>query len=343
MAAPGPGARAAFAAYVALAAATWIVPRRPWGKSVALAADVIALSGALWLGMNPWLTFLPAAFLATEILVFHEWPELLLAGGPILLLVWFLQPPLMPGYLALLLAMGAGVLVRRSLQERLFQVSRQAVLYRAESQSARTLERDRLADDFHDGPLQAFTGLLVRLGVVRRLIEKDKPREAISELDLLRQLWQEQTLEVRAFVQEVRHGQSGPADLSDAIRRAVQQFERHSDIVVRLKTPDTLPELPAGSAVALLQMIREALHNVHKHARASLVSIQVAAVAGGVEVSVEDNGGGFPFGGTYTLKDLELLDVGPLSIRRRVRDMRGELALESRPGQGSTLRIRIPS
>ena len=61
-----------------------------------------------------------------------------------------------------------------------------------------------------------------------------------------------------------------------------------------------------------------------------------------LEISAEDNGGGFPFSGSFSLEELELLRLGPVSIKRRVRMLGGELQLESKPGQGASLQIRIP-
>jgi len=61
-----------------------------------------------------------------------------------------------------------------------------------------------------------------------------------------------------------------------------------------------------------------------------------------LEVVVEDNGSGLPFSGTFSLEELELLHLGPLSIRRRVRMLGGDLAITSNPGQGAKLEIRVP-
>jgi signal transduction histidine kinase len=61
-----------------------------------------------------------------------------------------------------------------------------------------------------------------------------------------------------------------------------------------------------------------------------------------LEIAVEDNGSGFPFGGTFSLDELEQLRLGPISIKRRVRMLGGDLVLESKPGQGAKLEIRVP-
>ena len=61
-----------------------------------------------------------------------------------------------------------------------------------------------------------------------------------------------------------------------------------------------------------------------------------------LEMSVDDNGRGFHFSGTYTLEELELLRLGPASLKRRARSLNAEVTLESRPGRGAGLKFRIP-
>ena len=61
-----------------------------------------------------------------------------------------------------------------------------------------------------------------------------------------------------------------------------------------------------------------------------------------LHIEIEDDGTGFPFSGTYDLPELEALRIGPGSIKRRVRSLGGDILVNSRPGHGSTLRIRIP-
>jgi signal transduction histidine kinase len=92
----------------------------------------------------------------------------------------------------------------------------------------------------------------------------------------------------------------------------------------------------------VLQMIREALHNVQKHAGATRVAVTMDKTERGIEVAIEDNGHGFNFAGTYSLEELELLRLGPASLKRRARSLSAELQLESRPGRGTGLKFRIP-
>jgi len=84
------------------------------------------------------------------------------------------------------------------------------------------------------------------------------------------------------------------------------------------------------------------LHNVQKHSGATRVAVAVDKSDRGLELSVDDNGRGFAFSGSYSLEELELLRLGPASLKRRARSLNAEMVLESRPGRGAGLKFRIP-
>ena len=89
-------------------------------------------------------------------------------------------------------------------------------------------------------------------------------------------------------------------------------------------------------------MLKEALHNIQKHAGATRVAVAMEKTDRGLEISVDDNGHGFGFAGTYSLEELELLRLGPASLKRRARALNADMVLESRPGRGTGLKVRVP-
>src|SRR5262249_33390522 len=99
---------------------------------------------------------------------------------------------------------------------------------------------------------------------------------------------------------------------------------------------------PQEMSLEVLQMLRESLHNVQKHAGASRVAVAMEKTDRGLEISIDDNGHGFPFAGTYSLEELELLRLGPASLKRRARSLHADLLVESRRGRGGGLKFRIP-
>jgi signal transduction histidine kinase len=182
----------------------------------------------------------------------------------------------------------------------------------------------------------------MRLEIVRKLLERDF-KAGVAELQVVQDLARSQVRELRAFLHSMRPVELDGANLSIAARRVIDSFQKESGIPVTLVGGDAPLDLPEGLVSEVLQMLREALHNVQKHASASRVAVSIQKGTKLLEVSVDDNGRGFHFSGTYNLEELELLQLGPASLKRRARSLNADLVLDSRPGQGAGLKMRIPA
>lgn len=248
---------------------------------------------------------------------------------------------LSPGVLLSGTAVTVMALQRQALQVRLRAAARQAMMYRSEAEYAREAERQRIAHDFHDGPLQCFVGFQMRLQVVRKVMDRD-PQRAVAELEELQQLARSQGEEIRQFVRNMRPPEIDGAGLVPSIKKLVETFERDTGVISTFVGSTTRVPPETQSATEVLQIVREALHNVQKHARAKHLTVGVGRDGEVFELSIEDDGEGFPFAGAYSLDELELLKRGPVTIRSRVKSLKGELLLDSDPGKRTALKIRIP-
>lgn len=248
---------------------------------------------------------------------------------------------LSPGVLLSGTAVTVMALQRQALQVRLRAAARQAMMYRSEAEHAREAERQRIAHDFHDGPLQCFVGFQMRLQVVRKMMDRD-PAKAIAEVEELQQLARNQGEEIRQFVRSMRPPEIDGAGLVPSIKKLVESFERDTGVVSTFVGSTTRVPPETQSATEVLQIVREALHNVQKHAQAKHLTVGVGRDGEIFELSIEDDGNGFPFAGAYSLDELDLLKRGPVTIRSRVRNLNGELLLDSDPGKRTALKIRIP-
>ena len=231
-------------------------------------------------------------------------------------------------------------LQKQNYEGRLQQLSRQNVLLRVDVQKSREHERQRIAADFHDGPLQAFIGFLMRLELLRKLMERDVNR-AMDELKQLQVIAKQQVNDLRAFVRSMRPAEVEGSSLAASVSRLVEQFQRDVGITATFSSADFDEPPETETALEVMQIVREALNNVQKHSKATRVMVSIAKNNGALEVNIDDNGGGFPFSGQYSLEELDLMRLGPASIKRRVRTLGGELLVESRPGEGSGLRVRV--
>ena len=209
------------------------------------------------------------------------------------------------------------------------------------SRQARDADRHKLAGDFHDGPLQAFISVQMRLEVLRKLLERD-PRAAAEELHELQEISMSQITELRGFLRGIRPVEVGEGGLVSCLSRMVADFQKHAGITATFQSGDSQDLQPSPEASAeIVQIVREALNNVQKHSRATRIAVALNRVGKSIEFSVEDNGVGFPFSGSFNLDEQELLRIGPFSIQKRVRNLKGELIVESRPERGSGLKVRI--
>ncbi len=238
------------------------------------------------------------------------------------------------------LACGCAVNKRRQLAqiERLkddMQETRRA------AEKAREDERQRIASDFHDGPLQSFISLQMRLEILRKLLERDF-NGGMDDLRQLQTLAVQQIRDLRAFLHAMRPVDVDGTNLVATARRTAEAFQKETGIPVTFIGATTPVGLPQEMTAEVLQMIREALHNVQKHAGATRVAVAMEKTDRGLEISIDDNGHGFNFAGAYSLEELELLRLGPASLKRRARSLNADLQIESRPGRGAGLKVRIP-
>jgi signal transduction histidine kinase len=230
---------------------------------------------------------------------------------------------------------------KKRLESRMEEMDGEAGETREEAQRAREAERQRIASDFHDGPLQSFISLQMRLEILRKLLERDSGA-GMDDLRDLQELAQQQVKELRAFVRSMRPPDMQGSNLYASARRICESFQKESGIPVSFVGGEGPLKFPEEMASEVIQMLREALHNVLKHAGATRVAVSLERVAKTLELSVDDNGGGFHFSGVYSLDELELLRLGPASFQRRARALNAEMTLESRPGRGAGLKLRVP-
>ena len=189
--------------------------------------------------------------------------------------------------------------------------------------------------------MQSFISLQMRLEILRKLLDRDF-EAGMQDLKQLQSLAQSQVRDLRAFVHSMRPADVDGASLIATARRTAEEFQKESGIPVTFLGTNKPVGLPQEMTLEVLQMLREALHNVQKHAAATRVAVEVEKTDRGLEISVDDNGHGFSFAGTYSLEELELLRLGPASLKRRARSLNADLLLESRPGRGSGIKFRIP-
>jgi signal transduction histidine kinase len=311
---------------------------------VGVLADTLYFGLWAWMAPGAWMPSMAAGYLLGTTCILQDLPRTTAVAVVALLLALLLPSPTVPSLVWTVGAAGAVAAslstYKRYLDERMSALLRNNLIIRSQAEGAREAERQRIAADFHDGPLQSFISFQMRLEIIKKLMARD-PAAAAEELRQLQVLCKGQVADLRSFVRSMRPADEGMS-LSASLNRMVDGFQRDAGIVATFTSAEFHDPSAVEVSLELLQIVRETLNNIQKHSSATRVAVSAARVDDTIEVTVEDNGAGFPFSGRFTLDELELLRLGPVSIKRRVRMLSGQLVIESKPGQGAKVEIRLP-
>lgn len=221
-------------------------------------------------------------------------------------------------------------LLRRRL-ERHLELSRQIL----ESQES---ERHRIAANLHDSLGQ---NLLVIKNQARLAMQPAEETVRQNRLDEISECASEAIAEVREITYALRPYQLDRLGLTQTIRATVNRAAENSSILFASHTDDVDGVFDKESEIHVYRIVQEAVNNIVKHSGATEAAVVVKKLVATVSVSIRDNGRGFD---AAAVEKSESLDVGHglNGIKERTRIISGTFAIDSRPGQGTTLSIEIP-
>jgi signal transduction histidine kinase len=201
---------------------------------------------------------------------------------------------------------------------------------RARLVRAQEVERRRIERDLHDGVQQDLVALLGHSARVRRELDRD-PAAGEAALDDL----QAGLRHVLGELRELAHG-IHPSVLSDrGLLEAVETLAARSAVPVAVRADPTLRGLRFAQEIegAGYFTVAEALANASKHAAASTIDVTLAHHAGGIDITVHDDGTGFD--------PASAVGDGLVNLTERVAALGGRLRIEARPGAGTTLSAHL--
>jgi signal transduction histidine kinase len=200
--------------------------------------------------------------------------------------------------------------------------------------TAQELERTRLARELHDETGQALTSILLSLRTVEEAGDEQELRAAVGEV---RELVRSTLQDVRQLAVDLRPKVLDDFGLVAALERLTETFGEQTGLSIHFQQLlPTSERLPAEVETALYRIVQESLTNIVKHARATSVSVVLTRKDDSVSVVVEDDGVGFE---PHRARDD---GIGLVGMRERVALLGGRLAIESRPGAGTTFVAEVP-
>jgi len=204
-----------------------------------------------------------------------------------------------------------------------------------EKEMAVSEERNLLAQELHDSIAQSLAFLNIQVQLLRNDLQQGQITTALQGLEQIREGVQESYDDVRELLVHFRT-RVGNADLETAVRSALEKFEGQTGISTAFSHRGTVPDLSPEHVLQAMHIVQESLSNVRKHARASRVDVELAC-EGDCTLYINDNGTGFD-----AANDAGDTHVGLSIMRERAHRIGAELALESKLGQGTKVRLVLP-
>jgi signal transduction histidine kinase len=217
----------------------------------------------------------------------------------------------------------------------------QAGLAAAERQAGVLEERERLAREIHDTLAQGFTSIVLLVQAAEAAWAAGSP-VAGQHLAQARRTAGENLAEARRLVWALQPEPLSGASLAEALARLTERLGEEDGLEAATAVTGAQRPLPTPVEVALLRVAQEALANVRRHAKASRVTVTLSYMEDVAVLDVQDDGVGFDVRACHPAAPGQEGGFGLEAMRQRVARLGGTLAIESAPGSGTTLVVKLP-
>lgn len=194
-------------------------------------------------------------------------------------------------------------------------------------------DRERIGRELHDGAIQSLFAVGMGLQGLALLtpddVLRDRLDEAVTQID-------EVIRDLRSYIFGLRPGAMADRQLSLALQGLAQQQEERHGVACAFEVDPAIAARLSGRAADIVQVAREALANVGRHAAAATCRLSLRAESGQAVLRIEDDGRGFvpeaARGTGWGLRNLE----------ERAAALGGTLEVTSVPGEGTTVTLLLP-
>jgi signal transduction histidine kinase len=201
--------------------------------------------------------------------------------------------------------------------------------------SSQEQERKALSRELHDEIGQLLTALRMELGNLDRA-QAARGAESDPHLDQAKKLAESTLRTTRDIAMGLRPAMLDVLGLGPALEWQAREYSRRYNTPIQLEVDGDLRDVPDPHRTYLYRIVQEGLTNCARHAQAKNIWVRLKDSSGSLAVVVEDDGvgfdqdGGVPYG------------LGLLGITERVRELCGEVSIQSEPGKGTRIAVTLP-
>jgi PAS domain S-box-containing protein len=203
--------------------------------------------------------------------------------------------------------------------------------------NAQEEERRYLASVIHDEFLQGIVSILYFL---QTFDVSSFGKEVGEQKETLMKAVKESIDKGRALIAETEPIRELSTGLIEAVKKAITMRFGNTAVRIRFIHPKKMPRLGRDVATSIFRIVQEALFNIQRHAKATSVLVRISVNNHNFDIEIRDNGVGFKPESVVRKKTGH---YGLLSMQERAHLLGGDLAIVSKPGQGTTIRFNFSS
>ena len=203
-------------------------------------------------------------------------------------------------------------------------------------------ERARLARELHDGPVQALIALGQQAEMAGRLLARGEVDRATALIESLRQQGKETVDELRRLISALRPPYLEDLGFFSALEALFRETAGRTDARVEFVQEGEVRRCDPEVELAAYRIAQEALTNALQYARAQRITVRIRCEEGGLFLAVEDDGIGFtlpPRPDSLTRQGR----FGLVGMQERATRLGGQLSIETAPGRGTRIAVRLPT
>jgi PAS domain S-box-containing protein len=205
-------------------------------------------------------------------------------------------------------------------------------------QSSVELERLRVAQELHDGPMQSLHSAIYRIEELRSKSDSS----LVDDLKDLKETIQSVLQDLRATAKELRPPTISSFGLENAIRsHANDVADKQPQLDIQLSLAHDRQMLPEKVRLALFRIFQQCMANVTRHSEASHVRVRFSFDAEETYLEISDDGRGFDVPPNW-IEFVRQGHYGLAGAAERANSLGGTMIVESKPGNSTTVRVRIP-
>ncbi len=195
-------------------------------------------------------------------------------------------------------------------------------------------ERNRLSREMHDSIGHRLVSVSLQLEILKKII-KVKPDNTLKIIETLKKGISDSIQELRDVIKTLRKPYEFDPPTEESIKNLIENFTKINNIKIDFEIEDSLKDLLPDYKITIFRVCQEALTNIEKHSNASEVSIKLKNINNEINLTIEDNGVGFP-------SEIRDDSFGLKVIKERAKILNGKVIFENRPQGGARIIFSLP-